>query len=337
MPVRKRGDRWHVRLQVNGQRIERSLGPAATKAEAKAYEAQIRQDVINGKLHKAPKRSLEDAILRWLEGEAAQLRDRAGIINKTRAIRPYCQGRSMEQIVEAAEAVKASGIKAGLKPATINRRLAILRRIANLAHDQWEWLDQPLGRRIKLLGGEKPRMVYLTVAQAEVFIDTIAERSRAAVLIYLMTGMRVSELLRFDPRKHLVDGHIFLDTSTKTGRPRIIPLTTEAAEAVSKWKPGQVTYNTLRKDFEEAREQAGMPWLQMRDMRRTFGSWIMQRTQSLKITQDLLGHTTPSITNAHYAFLLNTNLQQAVATLPNLSAAGQKRGNEEEETSNHGA
>lgn len=64
MPVRKRGDRWHVRLQVGGQRYEQSLGPSASKADALAYEGKIRADIVAGRLGSEPEHNLDDALLR---------------------------------------------------------------------------------------------------------------------------------------------------------------------------------------------------------------------------------------------------------------------------------
>jgi integrase len=70
-----------------------------------------------------------------------------------------------------------------------------------------------------------------------------------------------------------------------------------------------------------------MKWLQFRDLRRTCGSWIVQRTRSLKAAQDLLGHTSIAITAKHYAHLLDEHLVDAVRTLPRLAglARGRRR------------
>ena len=67
-----------------------------------------------------------------------------------------------------------------------------------------------------------------------------------------------------------------------------------------------------------------MPWLQFRDLRRTCGSWIVQRTRSLKAAQDFLGHTTIAITAKHYAHLLDEHLEEAANAMPRL--AGMARG-----------
>lgn len=128
MPVRKRGDIWHVRVQIAGQRIERTTGRGATRADALALEAQIRRDHVDGRVGRAPKRTIDQAVARWLTGDAALLKSHANLVGKVAAIESAITGQPLARIVEVAEAIKADGIRDKLNPATINRRLAILRR-----------------------------------------------------------------------------------------------------------------------------------------------------------------------------------------------------------------
>lgn len=322
MSVRERNGLYYIRVQVGGQRIERAVGRDATKEDAKALEAKIRREIIEGRLGKQPDRTIDDAILKWLTGEALSIQVDS---SKVRAVREFTKGRRLTEIVDAADSLKAAGLNAGLSPATINRRVAILRRIANLAHDQWGWLQHPLGKKIKTVPGETPRYVQITLDQARNLLGCCATRSRPAILLAVLTGMREGEILRFDPARHLQGARIILDAENKTGRPRIIPLTKQAHIEAKKWVSGALTYSMLRDDFESARKDAGMPWLHFKDLRRTFGSWIVQQTGSLKAAQDLLGHTTSQITSKHYAHLLDEHLTAAVETLPAITA-GKKRG-----------
>lgn len=303
MPVRKRGDRWHVRLQVGGQRIERSLGPSATKADALAYEARIRQDIVSGKVGRAPDRTIEDAIVRWLLGEAANLKSYDNLLSKVRAIRPQAQGWKLADIVSVAEAIKADGIRDKLNPATINRRLAILRRIANLAHDQWGWLDQPLGKRIKLLRGETARHVYLTPDQVETLADHCRHPAVAmAIRLVARTGLRESELLR---AATIFDGCIVIDES-KNGRPRLVPVPPDMQDLVL---PLGITYHTLRTYFEDARTAAGMPHVRFHDLRHTAASWWAQAGANMAIIRDLLGHANLAVTS-RYTHLMTGDLKR---------------------------
>ncbi|HET6719638.1 MAG TPA: site-specific integrase [Rhodocyclaceae bacterium] len=317
MPVRKRGDTWHVRLQVGGQRIERSLGPSATKADALDYEAKLRRDLIAGKLGRAPERTLDEALLRWLENEAANLKDYDGVKNKVRAIRPLTLGKRLADIVQVAEEIKSAGQKAQLSPATINRRVAILRRIANLAHDVWGWLDQPLGQRIKLMSGEKTRHVYLTPAQVEHLADCCEHPIVAkAIRLAARTGLRENELLRADT---VFDGCIVVDES-KSGRPRLVPLPPDIEVVL----PLGITYATLRTYFEKARAKAVMPGVRFHDLRHTAASWWAQSGGNLAVIRDLLGHANLAVTS-RYSHLMTSDLKAVVEK----TTAGLKRGKEE--------
>lgn len=315
MPVRKRGNRWHVRLQLGGQRIERSLGPAATKADALDYEARLRRDAVAGKLQRNPARSIDDALLRWLEGEAAQLKSYDNLLSKVRALKPYASGKSLAAIVLVAEEVKAAGIKAKLAPATINRRLAILRRVANLAHDQWGWLDHPLGNRIKLLRGETTRHIYLTPDQVELLATHCTHAGVAtAIRLVARTGLREGEMLRADT---IFDGCIVVGES-KNGRPRLVPVPADMQDLKL---PLDLTYATLRTFFEKARTEAGMPHVRFHDLRHTAASWWAQAGANMAVLRDLLGHSNMAVTS-RYAHLATADLKRASIKV----AAGQKRG-----------
>ena len=308
MPVRKRGDRWHVRLQIGGQRIERSLGPTATKADALDYESRLRQDVVAGKTGRTVPRTMEDALVRWLEGEAAQLTSYDNLLSKVRLLEPYAAGKRLDAIVSIAEDVKAAGIKDKLAPATINRRLAILRRIANLAHDQWGWLDAPLGNRIKLLRGETARHVYLTPDQVETLADHCTHPIVAqAIRLVARTGLREGELLRADT---IFDGCIVVD-DVAPYKPRLVPLPPDMADVKL---PLGITYATLRTFFERARIAAGMPHVRFHDLRHTAASWWVQSGANLAIVRDLLGHANLAVTS-RYTHLATGDMKRAAAVM----------------------
>lgn len=308
---RKRGDVWYARVQIQGRRVEVSVGKGATRADALQLEAAYRKDAVSGRLGRAPKRTIEDALVKWMEGEASILKSYQNLVSKVSAIEPYCSGVPLTDIVRVAETVKTDGIKAGLKPATINRRLAILRRVANLAHDQWGWLDQNLGRRIKLLPGEARRDIYLTPEQARHLAD-VCEHPRVADAIRLvsMSGLREAELLSLTPDQ-IKDGCIFI-REAKSGKPRLVPIPDEALAIPL---PLGITYSTLRTYFERAREAAGLPHIRFHDLRHTYASWFLQSGGDLVALRDLLGHSTIAITADLYSHLDTRHLKRGVTAM----------------------
>ena len=107
MPVYRRGDTWWVRLQVNGKRHAFSAGAGATYEQAKAIEAKARQDIIRGKLGQQVY-TLEDAAVRWLEGEAKTLKHYKKIIQTIGLIRPYIQDTPIDKSQDAAQKIRVA-------------------------------------------------------------------------------------------------------------------------------------------------------------------------------------------------------------------------------------
>ena len=317
MPIRPHGRGWEVRVQHAGSRTSRTF---RRYQDAREFERRAQQQVADHRVGRPSQHSLEEAVERWLYGEAKALRSHRNLENKVRSILPQIQGKALDQIADAAEEVIKSG--AGLKPATINRRLAILRRVARLAHRKWQWLEHDEAGRIQLLPGEEARDVQATPQQVDALLAAAEGRTRQAIVWAALTGLRQGELRRVEP--HHFTGRRLTVSRTKTLKPRTVPL---APQLVPKAFPYGLTDREVTTDFRAARERAGMPWLQFRDLRRTCGSWIVQRTRSLKAAQDILGHTSIAITAKHYAHLLDEHLVAAVRRLPRLAglARGRRR------------
>lgn len=316
MPIRRHGRGFEVRVQYLGRRVSRSFG---SYRDAQDFERRHRNRIADHRVGRTAEYSLEEAIERWLYGEAKALRSHRHLENMVRVMLPYITGRKLSELIEAAEAIKEAGIEKKLKPHTINRRLAILRRVGRIARRRWKWIETDVAGELEFLPGEEPRYVQATEEQAEKLLHAARGRTREAIRWAVLTGLRQGELRTLTPA-NFHNGSIVL-TKNKTGRPRIVPL---APGLRQEDFPYDLTDNEVARDFREARERAGMPWLQFKDLRRTFGSWIVQKTRSLAYAQDLLGHSTPTITKKHYAHLLEGNLREAVSTLPNL--AGMARG-----------
>jgi integrase len=207
----------------------------------------------------------------------------------------------------------------GLASATINRRLAALRRVTRLAAE-WGWISHP--PTVRLLGGEEPRTRTLTEAQVKALGMACSRPARDCILLGAYTGLRMGEILRLQADQ--VAGDTLILTRTKTSRQRAVPVPQIALPIIARIPLG-ISYAQLRREFEAARIKVGMPEVQFRDLRRTYGSWIVQRTGNLKAAQELLGHTTSTITSRHYAHLMTDHLRDAVASL-NSRKRGEKTG-----------
>lgn len=318
MPVRRHRTTWEARVQTAGQRLSRTF---KSRQDALEWERRVRSRLDDHRVGRAPSISLEEALERWLKGEAASLKSHADLVKKVRTIYPFALGRMLADIVDVAEALKADAIARRAAPATVNRKLAILRRVARLAHRQWQWLAEPLGDRITLLPGERQRHTYLTLADVRRVVQAAPARSRSAILLAALTGLRLGELLGLTAADKK-GGSLVLE-DTKSGRPRVVPLPKEMGKVTL---PLPITEGELTWDWRQARKKAGMPKVRFHDLRHTYASWLVQQGTSLTVVRDLLGHSSLAVTS-RYAHLAQEHLREAVNGLPRITGtAGTTRG-----------
>lgn len=340
---RQRNGIWYADCRLeNGQRFKKSLGPKGKRQDAVDLETKARRDIIDGNVGRAPDRLISEAFMEWLDGDGARLKGMDSILGKVKTFTPFIANQKLNDIVQCAVRAKKAWIAEGLATATINSRLRLIRRVANLAFE-WRWLKEPHGKRIKMLGGEKHRQLFLTVAEFDAFTDACPDRDVAkALVIYAYTGLRKMELFKLSPRQ-IIGDEIHLGITTKSGRRRTIPVPPHVVPLLQDI-PLNVTESSLRRNFELARHAIGMGpgpapsmkgrggkrpkrekhsglCLRLHDLRHTYASWLIQNGAQLTHVRDLLGHATIAITADLYAHLLVTHLREAVAMLPTPAAA----------------
>lgn len=312
MPIRRHGKGWEVRVQHAGRRVSKTV---ATRSDAYHLESKLRQRANDSRAGRAPQYGLEEAFERWLTGEAASLKSPQTALSVSRMIFPHIRGRMLSEVVDVAALIEAAGRKDGKLPATINRRLAALRRVAKLAYRKWGWLENDLGAKIQLLPGERKRTEFVTVQQGRRLIAAARGPVREVIRWALLTGLRRGELFGLTAASFR-QGSIHLPGwTTKSGKERNIPL---PPELDPKRFPFGMNYHTFEKHWNNARRLARMPHIRFHDLRRSYGTWLLQGGADLAAVRDLLGHSTITMTS-RYLGASSTDLKRAVSALPGLS------------------
>jgi integrase len=146
---------------------------------------------------------------------------------------------------------------------------------------------------------------------------------RMRVLLAVTTGLRRGDIEAI----RIGDIHFDRDTiatrNRKAGKAmpeRPVPeqVMTELSNFVATLPDGQEQFFTDRftsRKWNRVRERVGMPELRFHDLRKTFASLLAQRGVSTAVTQRLLEHSTPQLTNDVYTNV-DPALRQAVNCLP---------------------
>jgi integrase len=314
MPIRRHGNGWEVRIQHGGRRYSKTV---ATRTDAQYLEARLRQRVNDTRAGRVSSHTLEEALERWLREEFPRLKSKQSHRSLVKAILPALSGKQLGQVVEVADAIRDRGLGAGLEPAPINRRLALLKRIAKLAYRRWHWLENDLGAKIELLPGEVRRSEWVTHAEAKRLMAAAAGPIREAIRWALLTGLRRGELLSLTPAHFR--GRVIHLTETKSGKPRSVPL---ASELDPKRFPYGLHPTYLSKGFQNARRLAQLPHIRFHDLRRSFGTWLVQKRTDAAVVRDLLGHSTLTMTSRY----LGTDMAQLAKAMKTLPSLGLSRG-----------
>jgi len=313
---RDKKGRYHVGVQRGGTRIHRICSDAATWRDAKRKEAELLRgfdSVATGQV------LIGDAIQRWLREEVAHQKARKNTEGNAYALAEWVRGRNLSEIVAVAEEYKQAN-RSLLTNSTVNRRLSVLRRVANLSYKRWGWLKEPLGSKIELLPENPAREKYLTRSELAQLLRGIQLRAaRRAALVAAFTGLRRGELVRLRNAPTdsedaaimmgcYVKGDLIYLRTTKNGKPRVIPVVHHVRFALKRL-PFGVHADTLTHAVQRA-----LPNVRFHDLRHTAASLLIQAGVDLYRVGTILGHSDIRTTK-RYAHLAVDDLRTAVNTL----------------------
>ncbi|MBN2315908.1 MAG: tyrosine-type recombinase/integrase, partial [Sedimentisphaerales bacterium] len=146
---------------------------------------------------------------------------------------------------------------------------------------------------------------------------------RLRILLAVTTGLRRSDIEAIHIGDIQFDRNIIATRNRKAKkvmpeRPIPEPITTELSNYVATLSEGQQRLFSDKfssKRWEKVRRVMGLPKLQFQDLRETFASLLAQKGVSTAVTQRLLEHSSPQLTNDVYTNV-DPVLRQAVSLLP---------------------
>lgn len=204
MALYKRGNVYWGSFTHNGRRIQRSTGTTNCRAAGQILAAwrvaAAKGDA--GLAERVPAPTLRNFARRFLDfvgtRSAAKPNTVSFYANYTAALLGFeaLANAPLDRIDEALveQWVTWRSRKPGrpIKPATVNRGLATLRRMLRLAQE-WRLVDRV--PRIRMVPGEKPREAILSPEQEQAYLTAAPQPLRDIAVLVLDTGLRLGECL----------------------------------------------------------------------------------------------------------------------------------------------
>lgn len=192
---------------------------------------------------------------------------------------------------------------AEVAPATVNRDMQRLKALLDLAvRDKVLARNPLLDLRKPRLAEPEPRRRVLSLDEARRLRCACAPIAWLVVEFALRTGIRLSQILGLRWAQ-ICEGHIWLDTSTKTARKRQVPITDKIQAILLQQRgrhktyvfPGPAgknawnIYNFSEDYWRPALKRAGITDFKFHDLRHTWASTIRELGGDLTDVQDLGG------------------------------------------------
>jgi len=346
-PRRVKRVAWGYTLQLNGKQ-ERRFNVAWSKDDAR--EALAARILERDKRREPPPDTITLGAMAekyLLHKEAARKRsirnDRMALARLTSALgaETALAHVTAARIAEyAAKRLTETSKRLGrpVAPASVNRDLSVLRGLLRLAK-RWRYLTEV--PEVEMAREPEGRLRFLSEEEAVRLLDECRKAGEhrvsscrsphllPVVTVALNTGMRKSEILGLTwERVDFARGVIQLER-TKNDRRREVPMNRAVYDALSVVKGADQTgpvfrklngaaWGSVRTAFARAVEDARIDNFRFHDLRHTFASWLVMRGRSLKEVQELLGHSSLTMT-MRYAHLSPDRLREAVMALDNFS------------------
>lgn len=186
----------------------------------------------------------------------------------------------------------------GLSPSTIQKEIALLRHVFNVAVTEWSWLGFKNPCTTLKLGKSATRFVVLTTPQIHALMLAASGCDNplvpAAIGLALDTAMRKGSLLSLD-WAHINLENRTLQVDSKTGD--VVLALSQTTLAILENLPRSVrgrvlplSDNALDMAWEGVREKAGLPTLQFRDLRHVAATRLAKQGMPAHHLQRVLGH-----------------------------------------------
>jgi integrase len=285
--IYKSGAGWRVQLQVNGQRLSKTL---PTKRDAQRWAME--QEATGARL-KTGWRTFKDAATKYELEVVPKKRgakwERARLSVMVDHFGPMPMGE-----IDAPDIARWRDLRLKtVSGSTVVRESNLLKHLFHTARDEWRWIDHDPFRGVKLPKESDPRHQRWRWQQIKRVLrylgytgrkpETKSQEVALAFMIALRTGMRAGEVLQVGPQT--LSGRVVTLAQTKTEKRAQVPLTKRGAALcglVDQWTIDGPMLDAL---FRKARDACMVRDLRFHDARSSALTWLSRKVDVLTLAR----------------------------------------------------
>lgn len=317
---------WIDYYDSQGNRIQES-SHSSSKRDAEDLLSLRKSEIIRGTFKRPVKITFGELGIRYMEyakgnkrswlRDEQMLRKLTSFFGSERLVREICPPDIEGFKLHRRKEVSGS---------TVNRELALLKRLFNLAIDWDLYLGSNPVRKVRFFQEINLGFRVLTMEEEKRFLGNATPYIQDIAVFALNTGLRIGEILSLKWESVDLEKNLISVFAHKTHKIRPVPINSEARRVLDFWALGRknefVFYNhetgqpfvDLKAGFALACRKAGITGVTWHTLRHTFASRLLDRGTDIVTVQQLLGHSTVTVTMRY----THTNLdskRNAVARL----------------------
>jgi len=306
----KRGGVWWTCIRYEDKKVQKSL-ETDDRRLAQAIEAKIRAEIAEGKFFDKPvgqSKTFKDMMEKFMQEHAPKVSKnmQKSYASSLKHLAIFLGNSKLSDIKpKLISEYKVLRKNKGIKPATINRELAMLSKAFNLAVKEWEWVkDNPVSR-VPKEKEDNERDRWLNAEDEKRLLENSLSWLKDIIIFDLNTGLRQDELLSLQWSRVDLFRKIIIIQESKNGKPRTIPLNQIALDILMEKSKRRnlksdlvflsnmstkIDRHNLRRAFNIALDKTGIQNFHFHDLRHTFATRLAQRGIDIYKISKLLGH-----------------------------------------------
>lgn len=338
--LRKRGKHYYARYPDGTGKMKQECTKCTNLKDAIAFLEERHRQVREGKLPHAKRllnctfKEFAKDYLIWAERQK-DYRNKKHFVNKLIDEFGNLPLQKFNKLI--IDRYQSKRLTDGLKPASVNRYIAVLKHMFTMAYD-WDMIGEHIYRqvkKVKQLPVDNMRLRYLPEDECFILIESCEEHLKPIVITALNTGMRKGEILNLKWHNVKLINDIIQAENTKNNESRQLPINDTLRNILSKlprrldveyvfYNPQTVKpYTDLKKSFALACKNAKLHDVTFHTLRHTFASHLVMEGIDLVRVKELMGHKDIKMT-LRYAHLAPSHKEKSVTKLDGIFAGGQK-------------